>query len=112
MLQDDADDESVHAEDTSHNNADDSLEDELGLDRRCLKDGDTGPGGSEGSTQVCEEEGRNAAKAPKTNSLVRVAEHADCPVSIFRSSYDRSAHTQYSFSKNKLLIIKARIFIK
>lgn len=51
-LEDDSDDETIDTEDTSHNNGDDGLEDEVGLEDTHAADADARLGGTVGSTEV------------------------------------------------------------
>jgi len=60
-VKDDSDDESVDTEDTRHDNGHNGLEDEVGLEDTHAADADARLGGSVGSAQVAENEGRSDA---------------------------------------------------
>jgi len=51
-VEDDGDDESVDTQDTRHDNGDDRLEDEFGLEDTHAADADTALSGTVGSTEV------------------------------------------------------------
>jgi len=72
---DDRDDEAVDTEDTSHDDGDDGLDDELGLEDSDGADADAGLGSAVGGTHVAENEGTDDSHAAEEKSLVGVTVH-------------------------------------
>ncbi len=70
----DADNESVHTENTSHDDGDNRFEKELRLEDSDGNNTDTGLGSSVSSTQVGEHEGGDNTHGSKEESLVGVTE--------------------------------------
>ena len=69
------DDKAVNTEDTSHDDWDDRLNDQLGLEHGYGADADAGFGSAVGSAEVAEHEGRHDAHAAEEQSLVGVTVH-------------------------------------
>ena len=72
---DNRDNEAVDTEDTSHDNGNDGLDDELGLQDGHRADTDTGLGSSVGGSEVAENEGSHDAHTSEEKSLVGVTVH-------------------------------------
>ncbi len=76
-LQDDADNQAVNTQDTSHNNGDQGLEDELRLEHTHGGNTNASFGSAVSGTQVAENEGGSDAHKPEEGVLVGVI---DCKV--------------------------------
>ena len=72
-LEQNGDDESVHAEHTSHDDGDNRSEEQVGLQHGHGHDTDAGLGSAVGSAEVGEHEGGGDAHRSKEDGLVGVA---------------------------------------
>ena len=70
--QDNANNEAVDTQDTSHNDGDEGLVDELGLEHTDAGDADTGLGSTVGGTEVAEHHGGGDAHEAEEGVLVGV----------------------------------------
>ena len=72
---DNRDNETVDTEDTSHDNGDDGLDDELGLENSDGADADARLGSTVSGTHVSEDEGGNDSHATEEEGLVGITVH-------------------------------------
>ena len=78
---DDGDNETVDTEDTSHDNGNNGLDDELGLEDGDGADADARFGSTVGSAEISENESGNDAHATEEEGLVGITVHcADIPI--------------------------------
>jgi len=74
-LEDNGNDETVDTEDTSHNNGDEGLEDEVLSQHSNGGNTDTGLGSTVGSSEVGEDEGSGEAHETEEGVLVRIVSY-------------------------------------
>ena len=72
---DDWDDKTIDTKDTSHDDGDDGLDDEFGLEDGDGADADTGLGSTVGGAHVAENESRHNAHTAEEKSLVGISVH-------------------------------------
>ena len=74
-MENDGHDKTVDTQDTSHNNGDKRLEDQVGLENTDGSDTNTGLSGTVGGTQVAEDEGSSDTHETEEGVLIGVVNY-------------------------------------